>query len=82
VPGRYARAEAHRAERCPQPVRPVPGELLQAMAGDLGGELGAGGDVELGEHVFTRVWQALGSNQRRLSRRFYSTLLPPPPHNH
>ena len=45
------RAEAHRAERCPQPVRPVPGRLLQAVAGDLGGELGAGGDVELGEHV-------------------------------
>jgi hypothetical protein len=27
------------------------GALLQAVAGDLGGELGAGGDVELGEHV-------------------------------
>src|SRR4029077_11007546 len=24
-------------------------------------------------------WQVLGSNQRRLSRRFYSTLLPAPP---
>ena len=32
---------------------------------------------------FTRVWQVLwqvlGSNQRRLSRRFYSTLAPPEP---
>jgi hypothetical protein len=26
---------------------------------------------------FTRVWQVLGSNQRRLSRRFYSPLGPP-----
>jgi hypothetical protein len=26
---------------------------------------------------FPRVWQVLGSNQRRLSRRFYSTLAPP-----
>jgi len=25
--------------------------FLVAVAGDLGGELGAGGDVELGEHV-------------------------------
>jgi transposase len=28
----------------------------------------------------SHVWQVLGSNQRRLSRRFYSTLLPPEPH--
>ena len=26
-------------------------------------------------------WQVLGSNQRRLSRRFYRPLLPAPPHN-
>jgi hypothetical protein len=26
------------------------------------------------------TWQVLGSNQRRLSRRFYSTFLPAPPH--
>jgi len=31
---------------------------------------------------FRRWWQVLGSNQRRLSRRFYSTLLPAPPHCH
>ena len=29
---------------------------------------------------FRRWWQVLGSNQRRLSRRFYSPLLPAPPH--
>ncbi len=29
---------------------------------------------------FRRWWQVLGSNQRRLSRRFYRPLLPPPPH--
>jgi hypothetical protein len=29
MPGRYARAEAHRAERCPQPVRPVPGRCYR-----------------------------------------------------
>ena len=29
---------------------------------------------------FRRWWQVLGSNQRRLSRRFYSPLLPPPSH--
>src|SRR6266487_3388692 len=29
---------------------------------------------------FRRWWQVLGSNQRRLSRRFYSTLLPAPPY--
>jgi len=29
----------------------VPGRLLLAVAGDLGGELGAQGDVERGEHV-------------------------------
>ena len=28
---------------------------------------------------FRRWWQVLGSNQRRLSRRFYSTLAPPEP---
>jgi hypothetical protein len=29
---------------------------------------------------FRRVWQVLGSNQRRLSRRFYRPLLPAPPY--
>src|SRR5487761_1037564 len=29
---------------------------------------------------FRRWWQVLGSNQRRLSRRFYSTLAPPEPY--
>ena len=29
---------------------------------------------------FSQVWQVLGSNQRRLSRRFYSPLLPVPPY--
>jgi hypothetical protein len=29
---------------------------------------------------FRRWWQVLGSNQRRLSRRFYRPLLPAPPH--
>jgi hypothetical protein len=28
------------------------------------------------------AWQVLGSNQRRLSRRFNSTLLPAPSHAH
>jgi len=32
------------------------------------------------DQPFPLVWQVLGSNQRRLSRRFYSTLLPAPPH--
>ena len=32
-------------------LAPLPVALLGAVAGDLGGELGAGGDVELGEHV-------------------------------
>src|SRR5271157_102459 len=31
---------------------------------------------------FRRWWQVLGSNQRRLSRRFYRPLLRTPPHRH
>ena len=48
--GQRRPAQRLTGQRHAQPVRPGPVTFL-LVEGDLGGELGAGGDVEPGEHV-------------------------------